>query len=64
MIFGSAKITCVFCKALTKKKKAYTISMSTADGPHKVHCCEICAKEFDELAQYVEKNDAKRTYTI
>lgn len=64
MFFRDKKVDCVFCKKLTKKKKAYTINMNTAEGLHRAYACEKCAKDFDELAQYVEKNIDKRTYTI
>jgi len=58
------KIECVFCKKSTKKKTAYTINMNTAEGVHKTYCCPKCAEDFDEMAQYVEKDIAKRTFTI
>jgi transposase-like protein len=64
MIFGSKKVKCVFCKKDTKKKKAFTIKMKTAEGMHSTYACEPCAKEFEEMAQYVEKNIDKRIYTI
>lgn len=66
MIFGSSKqqVTCVFCKQLTKKKTAYTIKMTTADGYHSTYACEPCAKDFEEMAQFVEKNVDKRVYTL
>jgi hypothetical protein len=64
MIFGSSKVECVFCKKLTKKKTAYTIKMTTADGFHSTYACEPCAKDFEEIAQFVEKNVDKRIYTL
>jgi hypothetical protein len=38
--------------------------MNTAEGMHKTYACPPCAQEFDELAEYVEKDIDKRTYTI
>ena len=58
------KVKCVFCQKHTKKKTAYTINMNTAEGVHRTFCCPRCAEEFDGLAQYVEKNIDKRTFTL
>lgn len=64
MIFGKRKVDCVFCKKRTPKKTAFTINMNTIEGMHQTFACPKCAKEFDEIAQYVEKNIERRTYTI
>lgn len=58
------KVKCVFCQKNTKKKTAYTINMNTAEGVHRTYACPKCAEEFDDLAQYVEKNIDKRTFTL
>jgi uncharacterized protein YozE (UPF0346 family) len=63
MFFRDKKVKCVFCKRNTRKKKAFTINMNTADGQHKIHACPDCAKDFDELAQYMEKDIDRRTYS-
>jgi hypothetical protein len=63
MIFKS-KVKCVFCEKLTKKKTAYTINMNTAEGTHSTRACPKCAEEFDQLAQFAEKNIDKRTFTV
>jgi hypothetical protein len=64
MFFRDKKVTCVFCNKLTKKKKAFTINMNTAEGLHKTHACPKCAEEFDQLAQHMEKDIDKRTFTL
>jgi transposase-like protein len=64
MLFRDKKVKCVFCKRLTRKKKAFTINMNTAEGLHKSYACPECSKDFDELAQHMEKNIDKRTFTI
>lgn len=64
MFFRDQKVKCVFCNKLTKKKKAFTINMNTAEGLHKTHACPKCAEEFDDLAQYLEKDIDKRTFTL
>ena len=64
VMFFKPKVKCVFCEKLTKKKTAYTINMNTAEGVHKAHACPKCAETFDEIAQSVEKDIGKRTYTI
>ena len=64
MLFRDRKVKCVFCQKNTRKKKAFTINMNTAEGTHKTHACPPCAKEFDELAKYLEKDIDERTYTI
>jgi uncharacterized protein YozE (UPF0346 family) len=38
--------------------------MNTAEGVHKSYACPKCAEEFDELAQFVEKDIDKRTFTV
>ena len=62
--FFKPKVVCVFCKKKTKTKTAYTIKMNMQDGKHVSYACPPCAAEFDELAQYVEKDNANRSFTL
>lgn len=47
-------VECFFCNELTDKKKAYTITMDTADGPHEVKACKKCSETFDGILKQIE----------
>jgi NAD-dependent SIR2 family protein deacetylase len=55
-MFGlfSSKPSCFNCGNKTKKDKASTITLDTAEGKHEIFACPKCSGPFNELLEALE----------
>lgn len=51
----SSKKTCFFCSKKIKAKEAFKVNMETGEGLHKVHACEECGQNLNEILKALEE---------
>ncbi len=59
-LFGKKTIDCFYCFQTVDKKTASSIKLNTAEGPHTIMTCPVCANDVNDVLKAIEelKNDS------
>lgn len=59
-IFVKSSVDCFYCLQPVDKKTAFSVKLNTAEGPHIIMACPVCAADVNDVLKAIEevKNDS------